>query len=147
LAINLFVVKQNKKSDLIQALETILYQVHNADSLLNDGNDSESDYKKRIILATFEIAKSRSLVDTHAKDVPRNFVSWIGGVELGLSNGALGVDENGFKSTIQDLKNFNDGFEKEAQSLHIRQNHTEILKIIEDVLSSQEYMGDNYVSK
>ncbi|WP_186674010.1 hypothetical protein [Sporosarcina sp. BP05] len=144
-AINYFVVKQNKKSDLIQTVQTILYELHNADSLLNDGNDSTSDYETRIILATLEITKSRSLVDTHAKDLPRNFVSWIGGVELGLSNGALGVDESGFRSSVQDLKNFNDGFEKEAQNL--QQNHTEILKIIEDVLSSQEYMGDNYMSK
>lgn len=138
-------VKQNKKSDLIQALETILYQVHYADSLLNDGNDSESDDKTPRILATFELTKSRSLVDTHAKDLPRNFVSWIGGVELGLSNGAVGVDENGFRSTVQDLKSFNDGLQKEGQNLSVRQNYTEILKIIEDVLGSQKYMGDNYV--
>lgn len=146
-AINYFVVTQNEKNDLIQTVESILYRIQYADSLLNDGNDSASDYETRIILATFEITKSRSLVDTHAKDLPRNFVSWIGGVELGLRNGALGVNESGFRRTVQDLKNFNDGLEKESKNLHIGQNHVEVLKVIEDVLSSYEYMGDNFMSK
>jgi hypothetical protein len=146
-AINYFVEKQNKKIELIQAVESILNRIHYADSLLNDGDDSAPNYETWIMLAAFEITKSRSLVDTHEKDLPRNFVSWIGGVELGLRNGALGADESGFRSTVQDLKNFNDGVEKEVQNLHNEKNHTEILKIVEDVLSSQEYMGDNYISK
>ncbi len=146
-AINYFVIKQNKKTNLIQTVETLLSQIHYADSLLNDGDDSSSDYKTRIALATFEIIKSRQLVDTYAKDMPRSFVSWIGGVELGLHNGTLGVDETGFKNTLLDLKNFNDGFEKEAQNLYVNQDVKEILKVIDDVLSSQEYMGNNYMSK
>ncbi len=146
-AINYFAVKQNNMIDFKQSIETILHQIQYADSLLNDGDDRGSDYETRITLASFEITKSRSLVDTYAKELPRNLVSWIGEVELGLRNGAIGVDESGFKSTIQDLRNFNDGFEKEVRNLHNRHNHTEVLEIIEDVLSSQEYMGDNYVNK
>ncbi|MCG7335075.1 hypothetical protein MHZ95_07275 [Sporosarcina sp. ACRSM] len=146
-AINYFVEKQNKKIELIEAVESILNRIHYADSLLNDGDDSTSDYEKWIMLAAFEITKSRSLVDTHEKDLPPNLVSWIGDVELGLRSGALEANESSFRRTAQNLKNFNDGVEKEVQNLHNGKNHTEILKIVEDVLSSQEYMGNNYISK
>ena len=68
-------------------------------------------------------------------------------MELGVSNGALGVNEKRFKDTVNDLKNFTDGYKKESINLQVRKDPVEILNIIEDVLSNQEYMGENHINK
>lgn len=143
-AINYFLTQKEKKYDLIQAVDRILSSIDYASSLLNDGDEKDPDYEKNISLAAMNISASRGWIEAQEKDMPRNLVSWIGGVELGLRNGVHGIDEEGFQSTVQDLKNFMDGYKRESENLHVS-DYKERLEKIEDVLGSQEYMGDYYI--
>ncbi|WP_186668038.1 hypothetical protein [Sporosarcina sp. BP05] len=143
-AINYFLTQKEKKYDLIQAVDRILSSIDYASSLLNDGDEKDPDYEKNIKLAAMNIAASRGWIESQEKDMPRNLVSWIGGVELGLRNGVHGIDEEGFQSTVQDLKNFMDGYKRGSGNLQ-SSDYKEMLEKIEDVLGSQEYMGDHYI--
>lgn len=137
----------NKKYDLRDKVERISIQIHDAASRLTSIDANHPDNKYHIIAAMRDITESRLQIESRVEDMSRNLVSWIGGIEGGLSNGAYGIDEEGFKITVQNLKNFSEGYYEETKSINISQNALETLKIMENVLSSKKYMGDNYIIK
>lgn len=139
--------QKKKKNDLINAVRYITVHINQAADRLTLIEESHPDNRNHIIGATRDIAVSKGWIEAYAKDMPRNLVSWIGGIEVGLGNGAYGIDEEGFKMTVHDLLNFNDGYLKETNSINIDENPEETLKIIEDVLSNKKYMGNNYMNK
>src|SRR5690625_827133 len=144
-AIQYYQEQVKKRNNLIDATERVSVRISDASDRLTTIDKDSPDYENHIIGAARDIAIRKGWIEAYAEDMPRNLVSWIGGIEVGLSNGAYGIDENGFKHTVQDLKNFTDGYYKESESLN--QDPEETLKIMEDVLSSKKYMGDNYIKK
>lgn len=144
---HLYQEKNRKQADLIDAVEIVLFSIDNAVDQLNSIDKSQPDYNNHIIAAMRDISESKSWIEAYSIHMPQNLKSWIGGIEVGLSNGAYGIDEEGFNQAKQDIKNFYEGYNEEAKSINIKQNPVEVLEKMEDVLSSQKYMGENYVNK
>lgn len=139
--------QNRKKTDLINAVENISIYINQVVSRLTSIDVNDPDNKNHIIGATRDIAKIQGWIQAYASEMPQNLVSWIGGIEVGLSNGAYGIGEEGFSKTVQALESFYEGYNEEIYSVNVGQNPKEALKVIEDVLSSKEYMGDNYINK
>lgn len=144
-AIHYYQEQDKKKNNLIDAVEYIVLHINDASDELTTVDKDSSNYEKHIIGAARSISVSKGWIEAYEDEMPRNLISWIGGIEVGLNNGAYDIDDGGFKSTVQDLENFTEGFFKESES--ITQDPVETLKEIEYVLSSKEYMGNNYIKK
>lgn len=142
-----FQEKKREKYELINAVENISHHINQAAGSLTSIDVNDPANKNHIVGATRDIAKSQGWIQAYASDMPRNLVSWIGGIEGGLGNGAYGIDEGGFRSTVQALENFQEGYNEEIYSVNVGQNPKEALKVMEDVLNSKEHMGDNYINK
>src|SRR5699024_4642723 len=100
-----YLQEQNRnKHELADAVDQIILNIDGAADQLSVIDESQPDYENHIIAALRDIGRSESLIRAHETDMPQNLVSWIGGIEHGLANGAYhGIDEDGFQSSVKDI--------------------------------------------
>ncbi len=59
----------------------------------------------------------------------------------------LDVNDKAVKETVKDIMNFEKGYYNEFQHVDPIDEPNEALKVIENVISNKEYMGDNFIYK
>lgn len=139
--------QKKDKGNLAYATELILRHMDSASDRLTTNDEEHPDYRNNIIGATRDIATSQGWITAYGDNMPQNLMSWIGGVEVGLGNGAYEIDEEGFENAVRELEDFIDGYHKEAGTINPGQDPVKALKKMEDVISSKKYMGDNFIYK
>ncbi|WP_430786950.1 hypothetical protein VBD025_15165 [Virgibacillus flavescens] len=139
--------QDRKKDDLLYAVENVSRHMNHAAERLTAMDEGNPDNRNLIIDALRGVAISEGWIRANETVMPQNLASWIGGMKVGLSSGAFAIGKAELKSTAQDIINFNNGYHKEIKSINSNDDPYKLLEIMEDVLSSKKYMGDNFIYK
>ncbi|MEI5907151.1 hypothetical protein WAK64_08790 [Bacillus spongiae] len=142
-----FSESKKEKDELGYAVNQVILNINETAHNLNNLDKNHPDYKNVLIAAQRNFAENRGWINAHITEMPQNLASWNGGMEVGLGNGIYDVDAEVAKETIEDIKNFGKGYDNERRQVNSVNEPYEALKIVENVISSKKYMGDNFIYK